>query len=182
MEENFKKLNIHFDIGALQEAYKKAEELIGFTGDKVNCISLTHPEETQSDPRGIFWTHNEKYEEIQIEKYVDESAYRIFEPILMDSYFKNVYEVLCQHFKIGRVRLLKLNSRACLSYHRDPQNRFHIPIVTNPGALMVVNNECHHMRADGGVYQMNTRAYHTAINGGDHCRIHLVATILDEND
>ena len=59
----------------------------------------------------------------------------------MNSYFKNVYDVLSQHFNLGRVRILKLNSRCSLSYHRDPEARLHVPIVTNPGALMIVDKE-----------------------------------------
>ena len=181
MDDIFRKLNIHFDIEALRKAYERAAGEIGFSGELVNCISLTHKDSSADETRGIFWTRNNNYEEIQIERFVDETAYKVFEPLLMDSYFKNVYDVLSRHFTLGRVRILKLNPRTCLSYHRDPENRLHIPIITNPGALMVVNNECLHMKADGDVYQMKTMQYHTALNGGDIERIHLVATILDEN-
>ncbi len=181
MHENFRKLNIHFDIEALREAYECAVEQVGFSGELVNCISLTHSTDSITALRGVFWTMNGDYEEVQVEKYVDETAYKVFEPLLMDSYFKNVYDVLGKHFKIGRVRVLKLNPRTSLSYHRDPENRLHIPIKTNPGALMIVNNENQHMPADGSVYYMKTVNYHTALNGGDEPRIHLVATILDEN-
>jgi len=181
MEDNFQKLNIHFDADALREAYEFAVNNLGFSGDLVNCISLILPSNSDAEQRGIFWTKDQNYEEVQVEKFVDESAYKIFQPILMDTYFKNVYDTLSQHFKIGRVRILKLNPRTSLSYHRDPENRLHIPIVTNPGALMIVNNQCVHMPANGSVYHMKTTEYHTALNGGDEPRIHLVATILDEN-
>lgn len=181
MDENFRKLNIHFDIDALTEAYEYAVNTIGFSSGLVNCISLTHPADSDADQRGVFWTKNENYEEVQVEKFVNELAYKVFEPLLMETYFKNVYDVLKKHFKVGRVRILKMDSRTSLSYHRDPENRLHIPIVTNPGALMIVNNECVHMPADGSVYFMKTIDYHTALNGGDKPRIHLVATILDEN-
>jgi len=181
MDDTFRRLNIHFDIEALRKAYDRAVNEIGFSGELVNCISLTHKGDSPGDPRGIFWTKNLDYEEIQVEKFVDEGAYKVFEPLLMDSYFKNVYDVLSRHFRLGRVRILKLSPRTCLSYHRDPENRLHIPIITNPGALMVVNNECFHMKAEGDVYHMKTTQYHAAMNGGDVERIHLVATILDEN-
>jgi hypothetical protein len=182
MESDFRRLNIHFDIQALQDAYHKAINDIGFSGEMVNCISLTHCEKESSTPRGIFWMMNENYEEIQVERYVNEDAYKIFEPLLMDSYFKNVYDVLSQHYKLGRVRILKLDSRTSLSYHRDPEARLHVPIITNPGALMIINKDAHHMEADGSVYYVNTTRYHTALNGGAVPRIHLVATILDENE
>jgi hypothetical protein len=181
MSDNFRKLNIHFDIEAIKEAYKIAVEEIGFSGDLVNCISITHSNGGAIDQRGIFWTMNDKYEEVQVERFVNEDAYRIFEPLLFETYFKNVYDVLSKHFKLGRLRILKLNSRSSLSFHRDPEARIHIPIVTGPGALMVVDREAFHIPADGSVYHVDTTKYHTALNGGNEPRIHLVATILDDN-
>jgi len=47
---------------------------------------------------------------------------------------------------------------------------------------MIINKDAHHMEADGSVYYVNTTRYHTALNGGAVPRIHLVATILDENE
>jgi len=181
MTDKFRKINIHFDIEALRQAYTYAVNHIGFEGKLVNCISLTHCGALTNDPRGIFWTLNKNYEEIQVERFVDEEAYRIFEPLLMSTYFKNVYDVLSQHYRLGRVRILKLDNRTSLSYHRDPEARLHIPIITNPGALMIVEKEVHHMEADGGVYYVDTTKYHTALNGGEEPRVHLVATILDDN-
>jgi hypothetical protein len=181
MPDRFRKLNIHFDAAALRDAYDYAVKEIGFSGELVNCISLTHSDGDDSDPRGIFWTQDSHYNEIQVERFVNEDAYRIFEPLLMQTYFKNVYDTLSQHFRLGRVRILKLDSRSSLSYHRDPENRLHIPIITNPGALMVVESRAYHMKADGSVYYMNTMKYHTALNGGNEPRVHLVATILDED-
>lgn len=181
MRDNFRKINIHFDVEAIREAYDIAVNQIGFEGSLVNCISLTHCGVLSNDPRGIFWTMNSDYEEIQVERFVDEEAYRVFEPLLMNTYFKNVYDVLSQHYRLGRFRILKLDNRSALSYHRDPEARLHIPIITNPGALMIVEKEAYHMEADGGVYYIDTTKYHTALNGGDEPRVHLVATILDDN-
>lgn len=178
--ENCRKLNIQFDMNLLLEAYNTAIERIGFSGDMVNCISLTRPEDGSADNRGIFWTRNDDYEEVQVERFVNESAYKVFEPILSETYFKHIHDVLSQHYEIGRVRILKLDSRTSLSYHRDPEARLHIPIITNPGALMIINKEAYHMKADGSVYYTDTTKYHTALNGGDECRVHLVATVLGE--
>jgi len=181
MADNFRKLNIFFDIDAVKEAYRVAVEDIGFSGDLVNCISITHTEGDDNDPRGIFWTLDNNYQEIQVERHVNEEAYRVFEPLLMNTYFKNVYDTLSKHYRLGRVRILKLSPRTSLSYHRDPEARLHIPIITNPGALMIVGKESHHMKADGSAYYVDTTQYHTALNGGNEHRIHIVATILDEN-
>jgi len=181
MEDNFRKLNIHFDIDAIRDAYENAVNEIGFSGNLVNCISLTHCVEGDDDHRGIFWTRDKNYKEVQVERFVNEEVYRVFEPLLMNTYFKNVYDTLSQHYRLGRVRILKLDSRTSLSYHRDPEARLHIPIITNPGALMIVDKDAHHMKADGSVYYVDTTKYHAALNGGNDSRVHLVATILDEN-
>ena len=179
MADNFRKLNIHFDIEAIKEAYRVAVEDIGFSGDLVNCISLTHTDKDDSDPRGIFWTLDSDYREIQVERHVNEEAYRIFEPLLMDTYFKNVYDTLSKHYKLGRVRLLLKEPRSTLSWHRDPEPRLHIPIVTNPGCIMVIENIAKHLPADGSAYITNNLKYHNAFNGGEENRVHLVACLLD---
>ena len=42
--------------------------------------------------------------------------------------------------------------RSTLSWHRDPEPRLHIPLITNPGCLMVIDNVAKHMPADGSVW------------------------------
>ena len=171
------------DVELIKNAYETAISDIGFSHGGLNCISLTHPKDKDDpiDNRGIFWTMDLSYNEIQVEKFVNEEAYKVFEPLLSKTYLKNIYDVLSEHYKIGRMRILKLNSRTSLSFHRDPEARLHIPIITNPGALMIVENNAYHMRADGSVYYVDTTKYHTALNGGEYERVHIVATILDEN-
>jgi len=44
--------------------------------------------------------------------------------------------------------------------------------------MFMVNNFCTHLPADGSVYFADTRGYHSAINGGDTPRVHLVAAVL----
>ena len=84
-----------------------------------------------------------------------------------------------KRYKIGRVRLLLKEPRSTLSWHRDPEPRLHIPIYTNPGAIMVIDKTAHHMPADGSVWVTNNLKYHNAFNGGEENRVHLVACILD---
>ena len=66
-----------------------------------------------------------------------------------------------------------------MSWHRDPETRLHIPIITNPGSIMVIDNVAKHMPADGSVWITNNTKYHNAFNGGEENRIHLVACVLD---
>jgi hypothetical protein len=180
-EENddiFRVRDIKLDIEKLREAYEIAVEKVGFSQGIVNCISVTHCEDGTSDTRGIFWTKDESYNEIQIEKPVRESKYTKIDDVLTGTYLEEVVKKLSKHYTLGRVRLLKLDPRNSLSYHRDPELRIHIPIITNPGAMVIVENFATHMPADGSVYIMNTKKYHTAFNGGTSPRVHLVASVI----
>ena len=76
-------------------------------------------------------------------------------------------------------RILLKTPRSTLSWHRDPEPRLHIPIITNPGSIMVIDNVAKHMPADGSVWITNNTKYHNAFNGGEENRIHLVACVLD---
>ena len=82
-----------------------------------------------------------------------------------------------QNIKLGRVRILLKEPRSTLSWHRDPEPRLHIPIISNPGCLMVIDNVAKHMPADGSVWITNNTKYHNAFNGGEENRIHLVACV-----
>jgi len=180
-EENddiFRVTGMEFDPTKLREAYEFAVEKVGFSKGIVNCISVTHCEDGTATTRGIFWTKDENYNEIQIEKPVKENKYIKIEEALRGTYFEEVIKKLSGHYTIGRVRILKLDPRNSLSYHRDPELRIHIPIITNPGSLLVVENFATHLPANGSVYIVNTKKYHTAINGGTSPRIHLVASVI----
>ena len=172
--------DLYFDINKLKKDLKTIYTAVQYKEGAVYGISLSRPADgSEDDSRGIFWTKpNASGAEEQREKYVDESSYTKFLEEAKDTYYFEVYQTLCEHYKIGRVRILKLKPRTSLSWHRDPEPRIHIPILTNPGALTVVENFATNMPADGSVYFMNTIKYHTAINGGEEDRIHLVATIL----
>ena len=82
-------------------------------------------------------------------------------------------------FKLGRVRLLLKEPRSTLSWHKDPECRLHVPIITNPGCSMVIENVAKHLPADGRVWITNNTKYHNFFNGGEQARIHLVACVLD---
>lgn len=82
-------------------------------------------------------------------------------------------------YRLGRLRLMRLRRRSCMSVHYDTTWRIHLPLVTNPEALMIFPEDaliCH-MPNDGRVYLTNTLKPHTAMNGGLEDRVHLVGVI-----
>ena len=130
--------------------------------------------------RGVYWTKpDESGKEVSRDINIDESKYSQLVPEFENTYFKEVYETLSKNFKIGRVRILLKEPRSTLSWHRDPEPRLHIPIITNPGCSMVIENVAKHLPADGSVWITNNTKYHNFFNGGEQARIHLVACMLE---
>ena len=186
---DFLKLDIKFDLDKLQAAYKEVIKIKNFEspGEITNfgAISLT---QIPGDPdsikghkaRGVFWTKPDSTgKEVTRDVSVDEEKYSEFIDDYKDTYFKDVYEALSKKYKLGRVRILLKQPRSTLSWHRDPEPRLHIPIITNPGCIMVIDNVAKHMPADGHAWITNNTKYHNFFNGGEEDRIHIVACVLN---
>ena len=186
---DFQKQNIKFDIVKLHEAYKQITTTKKFDDgggiSHFGAICLTRkpgdPDSVKgSQARGIYWTKPDKSGvEVSRDINIVESEYSEFIPDYENTYFKEVYDVISSKYKLGRVRILLKEPRSTLSWHRDPEPRLHIPIITNPGCLMVIDNVAKHMPADGSVWITNNTKYHNAFNGGEENRVHLVACVLD---
>ena len=186
---DFQKQNIKFDVVKLQEAYrqiiktKKFDDGGGISHFGAICLTRKpgDPESIRgSKARGIYWTKPDKSgAEVSRDINIDESKYSEFIPDYENTYFKEVFDVISSKYKLGRVRILLKEPRSTLSWHRDPEPRLHIPIITNPGCLMVIDNVAKHMPADGSVWITNNTKYHNAFNGGEENRVHLVACVLD---
>ena len=185
---DFQKQEIKFDIEKLQEAYHQIVKIKKFEDAGVThfgAISLTQipgdPDSIKGNKaRGVYWTKPDSTGiEVSRDVNIDESKYTEFVKEFEHTYFKEVFDELKKYYKLGRVRLLLKEPRSTLSWHRDPEPRLHIPIVTNPGCLMVIDKTAHHMPADGSVWITNNLKYHNAFNGGEENRVHLVACVLD---
>ena len=187
--DDFQKQDIKFDIAKLQQSYKEIIKTKKFEDAGVTnfgAISLTQipgdPESIKgSNARGVFWTKpDQSGKEVSRDVNINEEAYSEFIKEYENTYFKEVYDKLSSKYKLGRVRILLKQPRSTLSWHRDPEPRLHIPIITNPGCIMVIDKvACQHMPADGSVWITNNTKYHNAFNGGEEDRIHLVACVLD---
>lgn len=183
---NFTKLELKFDIQKLQKATNELFTQMSWKSYTVKGLCMTQvpgdPSSADGDKlRGVFWTKPDSTgKEVQREEYFDESQYTEFVEEFKGTYFENIYNHLTEKYKLGRFRLLLLEPRTSLSWHRDPEPRLHIPIMTNPGAHLCIDDTLKHLPADGSVWFTDTRNYHTVFNGGEENRIHLVATYLGE--
>ena len=187
-EDFYKVPELKFDISKLRSDLDTILENKKFNSPGVThfgAISLNQiPNDENSikgnNIRGKYWTiADETGKEVSRDIDIDESKYTQLVPEFNNTYFSEVYEVLSKKFKLGRVRLLLKEPRSTLSWHKDPECRLHIPIVTNAGCSMVIENVAKHLPADGSVWITNNTKYHNFFNGGEQARVHLVACVLD---
>ena len=180
--------NLKFDIAKLRKdlenILKKKEfmtpGITHFGAIPLNQIPDDEESIKGSNIRGQYWTiPNENGKEVLRDKPIDESKYTEVVSDFKSTYFEEVYKTLIAKFKLGRVRLLLKEPRSTLSWHKDPEPRLHIPIITNLGCSMVIENIAKHLPADGNVTITNNTKYHNFFNGGEQARIHLVACMLE---
>ena len=181
--------NLRFDIKKLRNDLDIILEKKGFSSPQgvsnFGAISLNQiPDDKNStkghNMRGVYWTiADETGKEVTRDVPINESKYTQLVPEFENTYFNEVYKTLSKKFKLGRVRLLLKEPRSTLSWHKDPEPRLHIPIITNLGCSMVIENVAKHLPADGHVTITNNTKYHNFFNGGEQSRIHLVACVLE---
>ena len=189
LNKDFQKQNVIFDISKLRQACDDVLKIKGFdtslgiphfAGISLNQVPGDPDSIKGNNVRGVYWTKPDSSgKEVVRDVTINESKYTEFVEDFKNTYFKEVYDELSKRFKLGRVRLLLKEPRSTLSWHRDPEPRLHIPIYTNPGAIMVIDKTAQHMPADGTVWITNNKKYHNAFNGGEENRVHLVACVLD---
>jgi hypothetical protein len=77
--------------------------------------------------------------------------------------FEGVLDALRARYSVGRVRIMKLAPKTCLTWHRDDTPRVHYPFKTNPGCKMIIEDEVKHLPQDTW-WHTDTVHDHTAIN------------------
>ena len=108
-----------------------------------------------------------------------EKDFNIVSLTFKDTVFEDLYDRLKQKHNIGRLRIMRMEPRKCLSWHKDTSTRFHIVLDTTEGNFMVIDNEIKHMPKNT-CWKTDTRHMHTAFNSGTKPRIHIVGVLLDE--
>ena len=175
------KMRADLDTILKKKGFKSPDGVTNFGAIPINQIPNDENSIKGNNIRGIYWTiPDEKGKEVVRDVPIDESKYTQIVPEFKNTYFNEVYNSLKQRFKLGRVRLLLKEPRSTLSWHKDPEPRLHIPIITDLGCSMVIENIAKHLPADGSVYFTDTRGYHTALYGGEETRTHIVAALAYE--
>jgi len=187
-EDFYEVPNLNFDISRLRDDLNKILKSKKFNSPGVSHFGAIPLNQIPNDKssiegsniRGKYWTiADDTGKEVSRDVDIDESKYTKLIPEFENTYFEEVYRVLSERFKLGRVRLLLKEPRSTLSWHKDPECRLHVPIITNKGCSMVIENVAKHLPADGKVWITNNTKYHNFFNGGEQARIHLVACVLE---
>ena len=187
-EDFYEVPNLKFDIHKLKKDLENILEQKKFNSPGVTHFGAIPLNQIPNDKnsikgnniRGKYWTiADETGKEVSRDIDIEEAKYTQLIPEFQNTYFKEVYEILSKRFKLGRVRLLLKEPRSTLSWHKDPECRLHVPIITNKGCSMVIENVAKHLPADGKVWITNNTKYHNFFNGGEQARIHLVACVLE---
>jgi hypothetical protein len=192
MQNHHTEIPLSIDIDRLGKCYFDFRSKLGFrTDDKTLrdfnaiCVNRIPDDEnsiTGGNVRGLYWTKPDttNHEEQRLEK-VEEHLYTELCPEFKDTYVEEVYNLITSKFKLGRVRFLMKPPRSCLSWHRDPEMRLHIPIITNEGCRMIIEDTSFHMPSNGNGYITDNTKYHNFFKGSEVDRVHLVATVLEHN-
>ena len=192
MQHYHKEVDLSIDIDRLGKCYFDFRSKLGFRTDDKSlrdfnaiCVNRIPDDEnsiTGGNIRGLYWTKPDttNHEEQRLEK-VEEHLYTELCPEFKDTYVEEVYNLITSKFKLGRVRFLMKPPRSCLSWHRDPEMRLHIPIITNEGCRMVIQDTSFHMPSNGNGYITDNTKYHNFFNGSEVDRVHLVATVIEHN-
>ncbi|HMN68571.1 MAG TPA: aspartyl/asparaginyl beta-hydroxylase domain-containing protein [Bdellovibrionales bacterium] len=174
------RLSLRFDQPRLADELDRLTKLRDFH-PMDNQLSLTHFENSE-DPLydgvgSLFRPHR------PASAPTDEAAYSIFHRDLRDWYLHEVYTQVRQFADgaVGRVRLIRLGPKSCMSLHKDVNFRLHVPIVSNPQCFMIFENYgFFHLAADGSAYLTDTLGRHTVMNGSDSPRIHMVFSLTGD--
>jgi hypothetical protein len=109
---------------------------------------------------------------------LEETDFKFLNGQFKNTAVEEMYTMLCEHYNIGRVRIMKSEPSTCLSWHTDLQNRIHYPLKTQSGCFMVIEDEILHLPINEW-WLTETKLNHTAFNGSMETRIHVVACALD---
>lgn len=112
----------------------------------------------------------------------DKSIGRVNSLQYPETYFKyplfNIPTInrLMDKYGIVRTRIMASQPKTNLSFHNDLTKRVHIPLITNPDCIMIIEDKIYHLEP-GKVYLTNTTLRHTAVNASLSNRVHIVGCV-----
>lgn len=157
-----KKTDIRFDVEKLIDIYDMVDE------DQPQICFTSRGKSDNQDGVGSIWDYQP----------ATEWDWDHLDPKFENTYLKEVYDTLSQDYKLGRARFMRMDERnRCLTYHYDEALRLHIPLITNPHAWFILEDELlYSMEDTGALYVLDASKYHSALNlsRSNLPRVHIV--------
>ena len=98
----------------------------------------------------------------------------------LNPFFKNSpFEDIINQYNLKRTRLMLMGPKSCYSMHSDESPRIHIPLITNEQCFFVFKFGLARHVPVGKVTWVDTTKDHTAMNGSDFWRLHLVGIVAE---
>lgn len=170
-------LPVRYDVDRLWQACSALIERYGW--GSLGQIGLTHRPETVDPVERLFGGVGSLSRQADKPK---ERDFTVLNELCHGTYIEEVYHSL--PYAVGRMRIMRIEGRRCYSVHRDSSMRIHLPLVTNPEALMLFPDDglIVHLPADGRIFLTDTTRRHSAMNGGLMPRYHLLAALCEPCD
>ena len=92
---------------------------------------------------------------------------------LKGTYTEEVINIFKEKYGVVRGRYMMMNWKSCLTYHNDETPRIHLPLITNDGCFMIIDDKTEKLH-ESTTYLVDTTKRHTALNAGEHLRFHMV--------
>lgn len=173
MTDLFKMINADIDV---KQLLKEVDDILELTTwhQYDSQISLQHRIQDAGNPWHSGVGTIGEWQGSQWVPYFDEREFNIINPALSGTYFEELLKSM--PFVPVRSRLMRMSPKKCYSIHVDETNRYHVALKTNYHARFVFTERerVFHIPADGNIYWVDTLQEHTAMNGGNEDRIHLV--------
>ena len=117
-------------------------------------------------------------------KHASSDATLFKDTVVMPDYIRSVINDAARGSGgVLKARLMRLQANRTIGEHRDkftpgpPVLRLHIPIVTNPEVIFLVNRKPYHME-EGRLYSIDVSMLHAVSNKGTLHRVHLVFDVV----
>ena len=190
-DDNVRKLEFKFDIEKLKTALDQVIDIADVNRTGQLCLTYSpthkpHPDGSMYQGAGSlsyeYYATTDGIKSRLRDVYPPERSFTEFVPEFKHTYFYDVFKELSTKYKLGRMRFMKLIPTQCYTWHMDPTEHIHVPILSNPGNKLVIGDNTYYLPADGSAYVTDTTKLHTAFNGGRETRYNLLINILDGMD
>lgn len=121
----------------------------------------------EKNPNGALPLREKIFEETEFTE-----TCNIFKNTVIDDLISKITKI----YPIVRGRFMLMNHKTCLTYHKDPTKRIHVPIYTNDNCMMIIKDKVYRMKF-GATYLVDTTVKHTALNASKDPRVHLVFSL-----